>query len=111
MEELNRNIRFKMLELRDKNEPEFLGTVVPNRIKEISTSALAAYKKRVTESRGVLEDDNFDEEEEDTIEAKRARGIRSLKLIYTKILQQCKCVDHNLEYEDVVNERMVKHVE
>lgn len=109
-EELNRNIRFKILELRDRNEPEFVGMVVPNRIKEIPSNVLSAYKKRIDDSKALLEDD-YNEEMEDDIESKKSRGLKNLKLIYTRIFQQCKCIDRNLEYEDVVNERIVKHVE
>lgn len=109
-EELNNNIRFKVLELRDRNEPEFVRMTVPNRIKEIPTNILSTYKKRV--SKNLLSEDYEETEDtEDSIENKRSRGLKNLKLIYTKIHQQCKCTQNNLEYEDVVNETIVKHVE
>lgn len=109
-DEIDKNIRFKVLELRDRNEPEFVGVAVPNRIKEIPTNILSAYKKRVSKT---LLTEDYDETEdlEGGIESRRSRGFKNLKLIYAKIFQEVKCIENNLEYEDVVNETLVKHVE
>lgn len=101
--DLQQNIRFRFLELRNQNEPEFVGMVVPSRLKEIPSNVLTAYLKRIKEENdGYLEDDF-----ENDIDLRRSNGFKYLKKIYTKVFQQYRCIENNLEYEDVVNEKMM----
>lgn len=79
---------------------------MPNRHKEIPNNILSAYKKRLTE-----EHKNFilEEDYDDDIDVKRSRGRKYLQQIHTKLFQLCRCVQNNLEYEDVVNEKLLDY--
>lgn len=106
-ENVEENLRLKFLELRDRNEPEFVSLVVPNRLKEIPTNILSAYKKRLVYN----ENFNFEEEYEDNADERRSKGRRYLQQIHTKVFQKCRCLHDNLQYEDVVNEKLIMYLE
>lgn len=108
--DIDENLRFKVLELRDRNEPEFVGMVVPNRLKEIPTDILTDYNRRRKEEGKNLIEDEFDYDE-DEIDSKRIHGRKYLKQVYTKVFQQCRNAENNLIYEDVVNEKLLPHIE
>lgn len=108
MNEIETNLRFQVLQLRDRNEPEFVGLPVPNRIKEIPINILSEYKKRLNETTYLQEDGDDDN---DDIDSKRSRGSKYLKQIHVKVFQSCRCSQNNLDYEDVVDEKLVFHVE
>lgn len=108
--EIEENIRLKILQLRDQNEPEFDGMIVPNRLKEINFNALADYKRRIA-SAAAQNGCNFDEEFDEEIRSKRSYGEKYLKQIYIKIFQQCKNSNNNLCYEDVVDEKFLLYFE
>lgn len=110
MNEIETNLRFQVLQLRDRNEPEFVGLPVPNRIKEIPINILADYKKRLNENI-YLQEDGGDDDEDDEIDSKRSRGSKYIKQIHVKVFQNCRCSQNNLDYEDVVDEKMVFHLE
>ena len=98
--DLNSNVRFEVLKLRDSNEPEFMGMVVPNRVKEIPTNMLSAYKKRIKGdgSYQVLKT-SFDE----NVDGNRFRGRKYLQMVYTGIYQKCRSAERDLTYEDILN--------
>lgn len=110
--DLENNLRFKVLELRAKNEPEFVGMIVPNRIKEIPLSILDDYHRRIYEERKskLLEEDD-EELKDNEIDTKRSRGRKYLKQVYTKVFQQCRNTENNFIYEDVVNEKIIPQIE
>lgn len=104
------NLRLKILQLRNKNEPEFDRMTVPNRIKEIPLDILADYQRRVAMEQ---ESVNFeeDEDEEDQVEAKRNKGKKFLKQIHVRVFQKCKNSQNNLSFEDVVDEKFLPQLE
>ncbi|KAL3285284.1 hypothetical protein HHI36_019394 [Cryptolaemus montrouzieri] len=106
--EIDDNIRMKILQLRDRNEPEFDGMVIPNRIREIPANILKDYKRRIAHER---EGFFVDDEVEDDYDSKRKIGARNLKQIQTKVFQKCKSAVNNLEVEDVVDEKYLVHLE
>lgn len=101
-------MRFKFLQLRDRNEPEFSGMMVPSRLKEIPLNILTSYKKRINDENYayILEDDFIDE-----VDGIRRKGLKFLKIVHTKVFQTCRCLDNHLEYEDVVNEKIISYFE
>lgn len=108
--DIQKNVRFRVLELRNKNEPEFLGTIVPNNAKHIPLYILDDYNRRINE-------ENYDNLSEDSvlndsnIKSRRSYGYRLLMQAYIKIFQQCRNGKNNLTYEDVVNEKIVPNIE
>ncbi|CAH1125789.1 unnamed protein product [Ceutorhynchus assimilis] len=105
IEDIQKNIRFQYLKLRDQKELEFDGTLIPNRIREINFGLLNDLKKR--KALEAIQDDEF-EEDPDSL---RDTGRRRLKQIYTKIFNKCKSLDNNLSYESVVDEKYLIHFE
>ncbi|EFA01199.2 coiled-coil and C2 domain-containing protein 2A [Tribolium castaneum] len=103
------NLRFKILQLRNKNEPEFDRIVVPNRIKEIPLDVLADYRRRVAMERESLVEE--DEDDDDEIEARRSKGRKLLKQIHIRVFQKCKNSENNLSFEDVVDEKFMPQLE
>lgn len=101
---IENNVRFQVLELRNNNEPEFAGMIVPNRLKEIPVNILSSYNKRIRE-----EHIRYDFDERENIEARISKGQKYLKLLHIKIFQQCKSITSNLTYEDVVNEKLLSY--
>lgn len=107
--EIDDNIRYKLLQLRNRNEPEFVGMVIPNRLKEIPTNVLSQYELRMGKQQ---EETPLDEDkEEDDIVSRRLRGLKQLRQIYTLIFQKSINTNNNLAYEDVVNEQVVSDIE
>ncbi|KAK5642284.1 hypothetical protein RI129_008451 [Pyrocoelia pectoralis] len=109
MKDIDGDLRLQILQLRNQNEPEFVGMVVPNRIKEIPSNVLDDYKQRVEEeSQGLMiQSEDYSNE----IDAKRFNGGKCLKQVYTKIFQQCRNTQNNLIYEDVMNEKIIPRIE
>lgn len=105
---LDENIRLKILQLRNDCEPEFDRMLVPNRIKEIPLDALADYNRRIAKEKEQLVADD-DEDDDAEIDSKRKRGKKHLREIYTKVFQRCKNSEHNLTFEDVINEKFLQH--
>ncbi|XP_017782546.1 PREDICTED: coiled-coil and C2 domain-containing protein 2A [Nicrophorus vespilloides] len=108
-EDLEDNIRFKLLELRDKGEPEFSGMIVPNRIKEIPENIFTNYKKRIAEEN--LEEYLQEDDYENEINSRRSHGRKYLQQMHMRIFQMCRNTDHNLTYEDVVNEQVLLYIQ
>ncbi|KAF5273701.1 hypothetical protein FQA39_LY07391 [Lamprigera yunnana] len=109
IKDLQEDLRLQLLSLRNQNEPEFVGMVIPNRIKEIPENILYEYKRRIEEdNQGIIQeiDEQYDE-----INEKRFNGEKHLKQVYTKVFQQCRNTLNNLVYEDVVNEKIIPHIE
>jgi hypothetical protein len=104
------NLRLKVLQLRNKNEPEFDRMTVPNRIKEIPRDILADYERRVASERENLTVEEEDDDE-DEIEKKRSRGRKLLKQIHIRVFQKCKNSQNNLTFEDVVDEKFLPQLE
>ncbi|XP_044269143.1 coiled-coil and C2 domain-containing protein 2A [Tribolium madens] len=103
------NLRLKILQLRNQNEPEFDRMTVPNRIKEIPLDILADYNRRVAmEQENLVEED---EDDDDEIEAKRSKGRKLLKQIHIRVFQKCKNSENNLTFEDVVDEKFMPQLE
>ncbi|KAK9876719.1 hypothetical protein WA026_014958 [Henosepilachna vigintioctopunctata] len=100
--EIDNNVRMKLLQLRNQNEPEFDGMVVPNRIKEIPVNIFKDYKRRIA-----LERDGFfaEDDEDNDYDSKRKNGVRNLSQIHIKVFQKCKSAANNLEIEDVLDEK------
>nr|XP_022912420.1 coiled-coil and C2 domain-containing protein 2A [Onthophagus taurus] len=103
-EKINSNLRFQVLQLRNKNEPEFLGMYVPNRLKEIPENILTNHNQRKKQERTLSADS-----EDDNVDAKRLHGIRCLKQLHTKVYQQCRSSQNNLTYENIVDERLISY--
>ncbi|KAI4470398.1 centrosomal protein-related [Holotrichia oblita] len=101
---IEENTRFRVLALRNRNEPEFVGMVVPNRIKEIPTNVLTSYYKRIREEQNkcCLEGD-------ENVESRISNGQKFLKQLHINIFQQCRSMPNNLTYDDVVNERLLSY--
>ncbi|XP_030766404.1 coiled-coil and C2 domain-containing protein 2A isoform X2 [Sitophilus oryzae] len=99
--ELDRNLRLQCLKLRDRNEIEFDGMMVPNRAREISLGPLKDYKRR--KALDAIDDDDVIED--------YTKGKRKLKQMYTKIFYLCKGSRNNLSYESVVNEKYLFYLE
>lgn len=98
--EIDQNVRFKILQLRDRSETEFDGIVIPNRIKEIPFNTLDIIKNHKL-------GENFSQ----TIDAQENHGRKYLKQIYIKLFQICKNSENNLVYESVVDEKYLAHFE
>lgn len=95
-----------MLQLRDQKEIEFDGMLVPNRIKEIPFNILSDYKRRkALEEKGDFLDES--DEYDDEFEMQRNYGKKYLKQLYIRVFQKCKSIDNNLDYESVVDERIL----
>lgn len=104
--EIGNNVRFKMLQLRDANVPEFSGFIVPNRLKEIPVNMLHSYERKN------LQDDDVNEtDEEFDIDKQRSQGIKYLKKIFMKVFQMCRNTENNLLFEDVVDEKSLANFE
>lgn len=102
MTEIESNLRYRVLQLRDRKEIGFDGMLVPNRIKEIPFNILEDYKKR----KGVESSDfSFEDVEEDKLEKQRSEGKKYLKQVQLKVFQMCKNTENNLDYESVVDEK------
>lgn len=108
--EIETNIRFKLLQLRDRKEPEFVGMVIPNRLKEIPTNIFSQYKQRVEEQQNLTFLEEHDNSEDELI-LKRSQGKKRLMQIYTLIFQKCLMAKSNLEYEDIMNEKIIPQIE
>ncbi|XP_044766711.1 coiled-coil and C2 domain-containing protein 2A [Coccinella septempunctata] len=106
--EIDKNIRMKILQLRNRNEPEFDGMVVPNRIKEIPLNILKDYKRRVANERDGL---FMEETKAEGYDSKRKNGMSIMKQIHTKVFQRCKNATNNLEIEDILDEKYLVHFE
>lgn len=102
--EIDENPRFKMLRLRDKNEPEFQGVVVPNRIKEIPADAFVAYEKRCAENQSPLVPEDF---RKDDIDAQRQWGLKYLHIAENKVIQLSKIAENKICLEDVLTENTI----
>ncbi|KAF5294949.1 hypothetical protein FQR65_LT10662 [Abscondita terminalis] len=109
MKDLEIDLRFQLLRLRNQNEPEFVGMVIPNNSKEIPENVLDDYKRRIAEEQLdlMLDEDSCD----DQINGKRVQGRKYLKQVYTKVFQKCRNTQNNLVYEDVVNEKLIPRIE
>ncbi|KAK4876668.1 hypothetical protein RN001_009174 [Aquatica leii] len=107
--DLEKDLRFRLLALRNQNEPEFVGMVIPNSAKEIPENIFDDYNRRIAEEKlGLMLDvENYDDE----IDEKRLNGRKYLKQVYTKVFQQCRNTENNLVYEDVVNEKIIPRIE
>lgn len=93
--------------MRNQNEIEFDGVPIPNRLKEIPSDILEAYKRR----KALEERDYFEEEfDDDDVESQRNMGKKYLKQVYVRVFQKCKNIDCNLEYESVVDEGYLIHL-
>ncbi|KAG5899846.1 hypothetical protein JTB14_012317 [Gonioctena quinquepunctata] len=103
--EVEQNVRLKILWLRNQKEIEFDGIPVPNRIKEIPFSILSDYKRR----KAIEEKAHSFEEDEEDVEAQRNFGRKYLRRIYLLLFQLCKNTENNLDYESVVNEKYLVH--
>ncbi|KRT78722.1 hypothetical protein AMK59_7779, partial [Oryctes borbonicus] len=101
---IRENMRFQMLQLRNQNEPEFIGMLIPNRVKEIPTNVLVSYYKRIKGEKS-----KFHLEDTDDIDLRIFNGQKYLKQIHIKIFQQCRNTPNNLTYDDVVNERLLSY--
>ncbi|XP_031347208.1 coiled-coil and C2 domain-containing protein 2A isoform X1 [Photinus pyralis] len=109
MKDIDGDLRLQMLQLRNRNEPEFVGMVIPNRPKEIPSCALDDYKRRVEEEDQGLMLQTVDYDNE--IDGKRFNGAKCLKQVYTKVFQQCRNAQNNLTYEDIMNEKAIPFIE
>lgn len=98
----------KILQLRNQNEPEFDGMVVPNRVKEISSIILKDYKRRIAHEKDGL---FMEKTKEEGYESKRRNGKRIIKQIHTKVFQKCKNTTNNLEIEDILDEKYLIYFE
>lgn len=104
--EIEENIRLKVLRLRDQKEIEFDGMLVPNRVKEIPFNILSDYKRRkALEKKGYLIEESDDYNDE--FESHRNYGKKYLKQLYIRVFQKCKSIENNLNYESVVDERIL----
>lgn len=103
-EEIDNNPRFKMLRLRDRNEPEFQGAVVPNRVKEISEDAFVAYEKRCEENQSSVMIEEF---RKDDIEGQRKWGLKHLQRAENKVIQLCKVAENKMTLQDVLTEETI----
>ncbi|XP_045464797.1 coiled-coil and C2 domain-containing protein 2A isoform X2 [Harmonia axyridis] len=106
--EIDDNIRMKILQLRNQNEPEFDGMVVPNRIKEIPRNILKDYKRRIANEREGL---FMEESKEEGYDSRRKNGMRIMKQIHTKVFQKCKNSTNNLEIDDILDEKYLVYFE
>ncbi|XP_023311108.1 coiled-coil and C2 domain-containing protein 2A [Anoplophora glabripennis] len=106
LREIDQNIRFKILHLRDQNETEFDGVVIPNRIKEIPFNTLDIIKRHKLEEHKYITQTT-----ENEIDTQENHGRKYLKQIYKKLFQICKSSDNNLVYESVVDEKYLAHFE
>lgn len=102
--EIEENARFKILCLRDQNEAEFDGVIIPNRVKEISFPTINSIKNHKD---GEDKYQNTGNE----IEAQIRYGRKYLKQIYRKLFQMCQNSENNLIYESVVDEKYLAHFE
>lgn len=102
------NIRLKLLQLRNRNEPEFVGIVIPNRLKEIPTNVFSQYELRKGEQKRAME---AEENGEGNLMSKRINGQKWLKQIYTVIFQKSINASNHLAYDDVVNEGVISNIE
>lgn len=104
--EIENNVRFKILQLRDANVLEFSGFIVPNRLKEIPVNVLHSYERK-----NLDDDDANDIDEELDIDKQRSQGMKYLKKIFMKVFQMCRNTQNNLLFEDVVDEKILANFE
>lgn len=101
--DIERNIRFILLNHRDNNVPEFAGMMVPNRLKEIPINVLQNYLQRLKHHR-----QDFDCAD-DNLEVRRSKGRNFLRQIYMEVFQKCRNTENNVCFEDVVDEKYLAH--
>ncbi|XP_050296279.1 coiled-coil and C2 domain-containing protein 2A [Anthonomus grandis grandis] len=104
--DIETNLRFQYLKLRDQREIEFDGVLVPNRVRQIDFGLIKDFKMRKARE-GTFEDLREDVDPETL----RENGQRRLKQIQTKIFQKCKGMSDNLSYESVVDEKLLIYFE
>lgn len=103
---MERNIRFTILQLRNRNVPEFSGMVVSNRLREIPVNVLYGYEQRQIYSKQKYEPEN-----EIEIDSIRSHGKKFLEDIFVKVFQQCRLAQNNLLFNDVVDEKGLANFE
>lgn len=102
--EIDRNIRFILLQHRNNNVPEFSGMLIPNRLKEIPFNILQNYLQRMSDLKH-----DFNYVIDDSVEVKRSRARKFLKQVFMNIFQQCRNSEDNVCFEDAVDEKYLAH--
>ncbi|XP_066255150.1 coiled-coil and C2 domain-containing protein 2A [Euwallacea similis] len=108
LEAIETNVRFQFLRLRAQNEPEFDGTPVPSRIREIPISLIKDFQRRkalegVDRKNGAEDNGNGDD--------LRESGRRRLKQVHNRVFHMCKSAGNNLSYESVIDEKYLIYFE
>ncbi|XP_066143566.1 coiled-coil and C2 domain-containing protein 2A [Euwallacea fornicatus] len=105
---IDANVRFQFLRLRSQNEPEFDGTPVPSRIREIPVGLIKDFQRRKAlegvDQKGGTEDDGDGED-------LRESGRRRLKQVHHRVFHLCKGAGNNLSYESVIDEKYLIYFE
>ncbi|KAH1006630.1 hypothetical protein HUJ05_007344 [Dendroctonus ponderosae] len=104
IQDIQANLRFQYLKLRDLNEIEFDGITIPNRMRELPINLLTDFKKRKALE---VEDDGPDGDPRTL----RETGKRRLRQMQKQIFQKCKGLRDNLSYESVVDEKYLIYFE
>lgn len=106
--DIENNPRFKLLKLRDNNEPEFKGLVVPNRIKEIPSDVFENYEKRIKEEQ--VSSDALNDQFEDNIDVQRKWANKYLEQAENRIVQLSKIAERRMTLKDVINEEIIPSI-
>jgi hypothetical protein len=100
--------RFKIIQLRDKEEPEFRNyKMIPPYDRYINRDALVAYDKR---RQGDVEEKTRDAREENEIEKKRLQGRKIYQKIRENILKRYRHSQHQKTLADMVVEETVPNL-
>lgn len=105
-EDIEKNVRFTILELRNRNVPEFSGMVVSNRLREIPINVLHGFEQRQIYSK-----QKYEPEDDTEIDSIRSHGEKFLEDVFVKVFQQCRYAQNNLLFDDVVDEKGLAHFE
>lgn len=105
-ETIDKNIRFTILQLRNRNVPEFSGMVVSNRLREIPINVLHGFEQRQRYS-----NQKYEPEDDTEIDTIRSKGQKFLEDVFVKVFQQCRYTQNNVLFDDVVDEKGLAHFE
>lgn len=104
--EIENNLRFKLLKLRNSNEIEFKNIVVPNRVKEISPEIFVEYERRKKEET-IRTELIIKQLKNENVNLHRKWAYKFLNQTEHRIIQLSKIAEKRFSLNDVLNEDLV----
>lgn len=104
--EIENNLRFKLLKLRNSNEIEFKNIVVPNRVKEISPDIFVEYERRKKEET-ISTELIIEQLKNENVDLHRKWAYKFLNQTEHRIIQLSKIAEKRISLNDVLNEELI----